>query len=118
MRASNLKETIPANPDQFAAICQNCGTNTANNETNPRFNILGGFDPFLDEIYIVCRACGSRHVKVEALICANCGHTTDDHWDRYGCQIEGPDVWKDGDNCGGWVAQGPCGCKDFVKETV
>jgi hypothetical protein len=52
----------------------------------------------------------------EALLCANCGHTKEAHWDRYGCQIEGPDRWVEGDNCGGWVAEGPCCCMDFKAE--
>lgn len=49
-------------------------------------------------------------------LCANCGHDKDSHWDRYGCEIEGPDVWIEGNNCGGLIAQGPCGCMDFVAE--
>ncbi len=49
-------------------------------------------------------------------ICANCGHDKDAHWDRHGCQIERPDVWVEGTNCGGWVAPGPCGCMDFEAE--
>jgi len=122
MRASNqTTETPEYNPDNFAATCRTCGNGTLNNAAIPAFKILGGFEPYLDEIYIVCRNCGSHHVNVQelnetAIICVNCGHTKDDHWDRYGCQVEGPDIWKDGDNCGGWVAQGPCGCTDFVKE--
>ena len=49
-------------------------------------------------------------------ICENCGHTKEAHWDRYGCEVEGPDVWVEGANCGGLVASGPCGCMDFEAE--
>lgn len=49
-------------------------------------------------------------------LCANCGHSKEAHWDGYGCEVEGPDVWVEGTNCGGLVASGPCGCMDFVAE--
>ena len=49
-------------------------------------------------------------------LCANCGHSKEAHWDRYGCEVEGPDVWVEGTSCGGLVASGPCGCMDFVAE--
>ena len=52
----------------------------------------------------------------DTTICANCGHAKSHHWDRYGCEIEGPDVWVEGINCGGLVASGPCGCMDFEPE--
>lgn len=51
-------------------------------------------------------------------LCKNCGHTKKAHWDRYGCQVEGPDVWVEGINCGGLVASGPCGCTEFEAEKV
>ena len=47
-------------------------------------------------------------------ICDNCGHDIDAHWDRYGCHVEGPDVWVSGVECDGLVASGPCGCVEFV----
>lgn len=50
------------------------------------------------------------------MICINCGHDEESHQDRYGCQVEGGDKWVDGTDCGGWMAQGPCGCKDFTPE--
>ena len=59
--------TIPPNPDSFSAICKDCGNGTLNNAVMPAFKILGGFDPYLDEIYIVCGACHSHHVKVMEL---------------------------------------------------
>jgi hypothetical protein len=52
------------------------------------------------------------------MICANCGHSKEAHWDRYGCEVEGPDVWVEGNNCGGLMASGPCGCLDFKEEPM
>jgi hypothetical protein len=49
-------------------------------------------------------------------ICGNCGHEKSHHWDRYGCEVEGPDIWVSGDNCDGLMASGPCQCMDFKAE--
>jgi hypothetical protein len=50
--------------------------------------------------------------------CKNCGHVKSHHEDRYGCEIEGPDVWVSGVNNDALVASGPCGCKSFEAEEI
>lgn len=69
MRANKKQAevTTPQNPDSFAAICKDCGNGTLNNAATQSFKLLGGFDEFEDELYVVCRVCGSRHIDVEVL---------------------------------------------------
>ncbi len=66
-RASNTETAIPQNPDSFAAVCKECGNGTLNNAATQNFRVLGGFDEYVDEIYIQCKACGSRHIDVVVL---------------------------------------------------
>ena len=67
-RASITETEIPKyEPDNFAAICKDCGNGTLNNAAAPAFKLLGGFDIYEDEIYIVCAECGSHHVNVVVL---------------------------------------------------
>jgi hypothetical protein len=49
-------------------------------------------------------------------LCANCGHSKEAHWDRYGCEVELGDAWVSHRNGETLMAQGPCGCMDFQAE--
>jgi len=54
-------------------------------------------------------------------LCDNCGHTKNEHWDRYGCTFERGDEWVTGNQpeaptC--LMAQGPCCCTDFKPEEI
>lgn len=60
-------EVIPSNPDNFAAICKECGNGTLNNAATDSFKILEGVDEFEDQSFVICRVCGSHHVDVVVL---------------------------------------------------
>jgi hypothetical protein len=67
-RASNIENFFHyENPDSFAAICKDCGNGTLNNASAPAFKIIQGYDEFEDECYVICLACGSRHINLEVL---------------------------------------------------
>jgi len=43
--------------------------------------------------------------------CPECDHLWSRHGDE-GCEYERGDQWIDGKSIGGWMAMGPCGCKE------
>jgi hypothetical protein len=51
-------------------------------------------------------------------LCDECGHEIRRHNDKYGCEYERGDAWVEGENCGGLVAQGPCGCTAWTVEMI
>lgn len=51
-------------------------------------------------------------------LCDECGHAIRRHNDKYGCEHERGDGWVEGNNCGGLVAQGPCGCTAWTVEMI
>jgi hypothetical protein len=58
----------------------------------------------------MCSNCGW---DAEDRLCSNCNHKESLHDDPYGCQYERGDKWVDGERMGAWMAQGPCGCRNF-----
>ena len=48
-------------------------------------------------------------------VCDECGHQIRFHRTD-GCEYERGDAWVEGENCGGLVAQGPCGCTAITLE--
>lgn len=57
---------------------------------------------------------GDLLTEHDLALCRNCQHSKEAHWDKFGCTVEGPDDWVDGEAMGGWVARGPCCCKDYT----
>ena len=53
---------------------------------------------------------------VHEAICEECNHPIRLHHENEGCEYERGDAWVEGKNCGGWVAQGPCGCQGVTIE--
>lgn len=64
----------------------------------------------------------SKHCKCEnngdycdyclSMLCPECEHHAHD---GKVCEVEPGDRWVEGNNCGGWVARPPCGCKSDGK---
>jgi hypothetical protein len=53
--------------------------------------------------------------------CENCLHAESLHGDKYGCEFERGDAWVRGNQAEEpmvLMAQGPCGCKEFVPDDM
>jgi hypothetical protein len=51
----------------------------------------------------------------ENTLCGHCGHEYRHHEDRYGCEVEGGDIYTSGFAP---MASGPCGCKSFYPDLL